>query len=166
MRLCFIFCPRQELQVFYRGVHVESGEIVVSFDVSSLFTNVPVGEAVSVIRERLRQYCNSQQHASSCLCLPLLANLIHHQFFFTCFQYHTLGRERQVNLGRFSCAMQEFECCQLDCSTDTVSYPVPAVKLSLDIASYPGRSQEKQPGNLPGFKLYTDMTAKRLQFAP
>ena len=37
------------------SVHVESDEILVSFDVSSLFTNVPVGEAVSIIRERLRK---------------------------------------------------------------------------------------------------------------
>ena len=31
------------------SVHVESDEILVSFDVSSLFTNVPVHEAISVI---------------------------------------------------------------------------------------------------------------------
>ena len=38
-----------------RGLHVESDEILANFDVSSPFTNVPVGEAVSVIRERLRE---------------------------------------------------------------------------------------------------------------
>ena len=37
------------------SVHVESDEILVSFDVSSLFTNVPVGEAVSIIHKRLME---------------------------------------------------------------------------------------------------------------
>ena len=37
-----------------RNVRVEEDEVLVSFDVSSLFTNVPVGEAVQVIRDRLR----------------------------------------------------------------------------------------------------------------
>ena len=37
------------------SVHVERDEILVDFAVSSLFTNVPVGEAISVIRKRLRQ---------------------------------------------------------------------------------------------------------------
>ena len=38
-----------------KSVHVESDEILVSFDVSSLFTNVPVGEAISIICVRLRE---------------------------------------------------------------------------------------------------------------
>ena len=37
------------------SVHVESDEILVSFEVSSFCTNVPVGEAISVIHERLRE---------------------------------------------------------------------------------------------------------------
>ena len=37
------------------SVDVESDEILVSFDVFSLFINVPVGEVVSIIRERLRE---------------------------------------------------------------------------------------------------------------
>ena len=35
------------------GLRVEEDEMLVSFDVSSLFTNVPIGEAVQVIRDRL-----------------------------------------------------------------------------------------------------------------
>ena len=38
-----------------KSVHVESDEILVSFDVFSLFTNVPVGEAISIICVRLRE---------------------------------------------------------------------------------------------------------------
>ena len=38
------------------SVHVESDEILVSFDVSSLFTNVPVREAVSIICKKLREH--------------------------------------------------------------------------------------------------------------
>ena len=37
------------------SVHVESDKILVSFDDSSLFTNVLAGEAISIIRERLRE---------------------------------------------------------------------------------------------------------------
>ena len=38
------------------SVHVESDEILVSFDVSSLFTNVPVREAVSIICKKLGEH--------------------------------------------------------------------------------------------------------------
>ena len=37
------------------SVHVENDEILASFDVSSLFTSASVDEAISVIRERLRE---------------------------------------------------------------------------------------------------------------
>ena len=37
------------------NVHVKSDEILVNFDVSSLFTDVAVDEAVSVNCERLRE---------------------------------------------------------------------------------------------------------------
>ena len=35
---------------------MESDEILVNFDVSSLFTNVSVGEAVSIICQKLREH--------------------------------------------------------------------------------------------------------------
>ena len=34
---------------------VDEGETMVSFDVSSLFTNVPIGEAVDIIKDRLEE---------------------------------------------------------------------------------------------------------------
>ena len=37
------------------SVHVESDKILVRFDVSSLFTNVPGSEAITIICERLRE---------------------------------------------------------------------------------------------------------------
>ena len=37
------------------SVHVESDEILVRFEVSSLFTNVPGSEAITIICERLRE---------------------------------------------------------------------------------------------------------------
>ncbi len=36
------------------GLRVEEDEMLVSFDVSSLFTNVPIDEAVQVIRDTAR----------------------------------------------------------------------------------------------------------------
>lgn len=38
-----------------KDVCIQDGEVLVSFDVSSLFTNVPTGEAVEVIHARLRE---------------------------------------------------------------------------------------------------------------
>ena len=38
-----------------RDVTIDSDESLVSFDVTSLFTNVPIGEAVEVIRDKLRE---------------------------------------------------------------------------------------------------------------
>ena len=37
------------------NAHVDSDKILVSYNVSSLFTNVPVGEVVSIIYERFRK---------------------------------------------------------------------------------------------------------------
>ena len=37
------------------GLSIEEDEILVSFDVSSLFTNVPIDEAVQIIQDRLRK---------------------------------------------------------------------------------------------------------------
>ena len=37
------------------SVYVESEDILVNFDVTFIFTNVPVGETVSIIHERLRK---------------------------------------------------------------------------------------------------------------
>ena len=34
---------------------MDNGETIVSFDVSSLFTNVPIGEAIDIIRDRLEE---------------------------------------------------------------------------------------------------------------
>ena len=38
-----------------RDITIDSDESLVSFDVTSLFTNVPIGEAIDVIRDRLRE---------------------------------------------------------------------------------------------------------------
>lgn len=38
-----------------RDITIDSDESLVSFDVTSLFTNVPIGEAVEVIRDKLRE---------------------------------------------------------------------------------------------------------------
>ena len=38
-----------------RDITVGDDELLVSFDVSSLFTNVPIGEAVQVIQAKLRE---------------------------------------------------------------------------------------------------------------
>ena len=34
---------------------MDEGEMIVSFDISSLFTNVPIVEAVDIIRDRLKE---------------------------------------------------------------------------------------------------------------
>ena len=36
-----------------KDVHLAEDEVLVSFDVVSLFTNIPIGEALQVIQERL-----------------------------------------------------------------------------------------------------------------
>ena len=63
------------------SVHVENDEVLVSFDVSSLFTNVPVGEAVSIIRERLREDGILGDRTS--LSLELIADLLEMSTYFS-----------------------------------------------------------------------------------
>ena len=40
-----------------KDIHLDEDEVMVSFDITSLFTNVTVEEAVHVIREKLQEDC-------------------------------------------------------------------------------------------------------------
>ena len=45
-----------------RSIQLEQNEIMVSFDVQSLFTNVPINECLTVIREKLRKNSLSEEY--------------------------------------------------------------------------------------------------------
>ena len=57
-----------------RDIRIERNEILVSFDVSSLFTNVPIVEAVDVILSRLRD--NERLDERTPLSLGRIAELL------------------------------------------------------------------------------------------
>ena len=46
-----------------RDITIEEDELLVSFDMSSLFTNVPIGEAVQVIQAKLREDDSRELHS-------------------------------------------------------------------------------------------------------
>ncbi len=56
------------------SVCLRSDEMMVSFDVSSLFTNVPIDEAVSVIRDKLQN--NESLDERTCLFPECIAELL------------------------------------------------------------------------------------------
>ena len=75
--------------------------------------------------------------------------------------YNTIVSDFPRFLGNIStCANSGYQAFSF------LAHREPGYEATFILALYPGRFQEKRPGNLPRFKLYTTMTPKKLQLHP
>ena len=51
----YILNKTEDLSAKMRGVELRDDEVLVSYDVKSLFTNVPVNESIAICEKRLRE---------------------------------------------------------------------------------------------------------------